>query len=256
MMSLGLVLLLAAEPVKLAAPGVICVGLEQRLCDAYLEHFVSLLSAGGRVRVTTAQDIAQLLGLEREKQLLGCEASGCVTELSGALGVDGVITASLARTDSGRLVTLRIIHAHDGSVWVQGTSRVDDDEALERYLEEEAAAFAAQLAPAPGGGGLVRWAPAIAGGACLVAGGVLFGWSKADAALLADPTKALRADEVSTIASRGKVTQPAGALLLGAGAAGVAASLLWVTLAPAAPAQVSLVPAAGGATLTVGGPLP
>lgn len=250
-------LLLAAAPVKLAVPGVACVGLEQGLCDVYLEHFVSMLSADGRVRATTSKDIAGMLGLERQKQLLGCsDSSGtCIAELAGALGVDGLLNASVARTDSGFLVNLRVLHARDGAVWVQATGRPSSDEALQSWLDEQATRFASQLAGEPEGR-LVRWAPALAGGVVLVAGGALFGWSKADAGQLKDTTNALTPDQLSALAERGKVTQPLGVALMGVGAAGIAASLLWVALAPDAPAQVALVPTPGGAALTVGGRLP
>jgi hypothetical protein len=256
---LGLLLVvLTVAPVKLAAPGVSCVGLEQGLCDVYLEHFVSVLSADGKVRITTAKDVAQLLGMERERQLLGCsDARGsCIAELAGALGVDGIVSASVAKTDSGFLVNLRVLHAADGSVWVQATGKSSSDDELQSWLDAQARNFESQLAGLPVGGALVRWTPAIAGGVVLVAGGVLFGWSKADAGQLTDSTNGLNAQQLSALAARGKVTQPLGAALMGVGAAGIAASLLWVALAPGAPAQVALVPTPGGAVFTLGGALP
>ncbi len=257
MMSL-VVMLLAASPVTLAAPGVTCVGMERSLCEVYLEHFVSVLSANGRVRVTTAKDVAQVLGLERQKQLLGCSSAGsCIVELAGALGVEGLVSASIAKTESGFLVNLRVIRSGDGSAWVQATKAVPSEEALQAYLEGQAEAFEAQLTSGTSGSpGLARWVPAIAGGACVVAGGVLFGWSKADAAALVDRGNALTPDQLASTAARGKVMQPLGIALMGVGAAGVAASLVWAGLAPAAPAQVALVPAPGGAVLSFGGRWP
>ena len=249
-------MVLVAAPVKLAAPRATCVGLAPALCDVYLDHFVSMLSASGPVRITTAKDVAQLLGLERQKQLLGCadSDSSCTAELAGALGVDGLLTASLAKTGGGYLATLRVLRTRDGTVWTQASSRLASEEALQAWLDDTARAFAPRLAPpAPG---LERWVPAIAGGACLVAGGGLFAWSKADAASLQGRDTGLTPAQLTEAAARGKVTQPLGLALLGAGAAGVAASLLWVALAPSAPAQVALVPTPGGAVLTVGGPLP
>jgi hypothetical protein len=252
-----LLVVLTVSPVKLAAPGITCVGLEQGLCEVYLEHFVSILSADGRVRITTSKDVAQLLGFERERQLLGCgEARGsCLAELAGALGVDGLVSASVAKTDSGFLVNLRVLHAADGTVWVQATGKASGDEEVQAWLEAQARAFEAQLAGTPGGS-LMRWSPALAGGLVLVGGAVLFGWSKADAGQLTDTTNALSPQQLSIIAARGKVMQPLGIALMSVGATGIAASLLWVALAPEAPAQVAVVPTQGGAVFTVGGVLP
>lgn len=254
---LGLVaVVLVAAPLKLAAPGATCVGLAPALCEVYLEHFVAVLSASGRLRVTTAKDVAELLGLERQQQLLGCADSGtsCTAELAGALGVDGVLTASVAKTGASYLATLRVLRSRDGAAWAQASSRLASEEALQAWLDDTARAFERRLAPAAPG--LERWVPGLAGGACLVAGVALFSWSKVDAASLQDQANGLAPGQLRDVVARGKVTQPLGLALMGAGAAGLAASLLWVALAPSAPAQVALVPAPGGAVLTVGGQLP
>jgi hypothetical protein len=49
------------------------------------------------LRVITQSELAAVLGLERQKELLGCaeEGSACTAEISEALGVDGLITGSL-----------------------------------------------------------------------------------------------------------------------------------------------------------------
>jgi hypothetical protein len=65
-------LLLAAAPLTVAAPGFRCAGLEEAVCDAYLEHFSTVLAKPGRLAVRTRNDLTQLLGVERQKQLLGC----------------------------------------------------------------------------------------------------------------------------------------------------------------------------------------
>lgn len=72
---------LAAAP-TLAAPGLQCSGVEPALCDAYLEHFVGQLTSR-RLAVTTKNDMAQIMGAERQRQLVGCttESSACLAEL-------------------------------------------------------------------------------------------------------------------------------------------------------------------------------
>ena len=58
--------------------------------------------------VISGDDIRALLGLERQKQLLGChEDSSCMAELGGALGVDEVIDGSLGKLGNTFVLELR-----------------------------------------------------------------------------------------------------------------------------------------------------
>lgn len=57
----------------------------------------------GFFEVLSTRDVQTLLGLERQKQLLGCAdeaAQSCLAELSGALGARFVLSGSLARLGS------------------------------------------------------------------------------------------------------------------------------------------------------------
>lgn len=256
-----LLLSLAQAPtqVKLAAPGLSCVGLEPGLCDVYVERFATVLGREKGLVVTTGSDIARVLGFERQKQLLGCAdtASSCMGELAGALGVDALLGGSLAKTGGGYVATLRVVRASDGQVLATASERHPDAAALEAWLDSEAAVLGERLRAAFGiteapsrGGSLVRWVPAMAGGAAAVAGAVCFGLGKADAAALSGGTVPLEA--IDSTAQRGAMLQPLGVALLAAGAAGIAASVLWVALGGDAP-PVALVPHATGVTLSFGG---
>lgn len=77
---LGLsVVVLSAEPapLKVAAPGFNVINLEARLGEFYTEHTAQQLKLLG-LEVITVREIASMLGLERQRQLLGCSegASG------------------------------------------------------------------------------------------------------------------------------------------------------------------------------------
>jgi len=56
-------LVLAAAPVKLAAPGLTYVGLEPAMGEVLFERFVAVISEQGDVAVTTTKDLNQLLGV-------------------------------------------------------------------------------------------------------------------------------------------------------------------------------------------------
>jgi hypothetical protein len=257
----ALLLLLAAGPVKLAAPGFSCEGVSPRVCSAYLERFSALL-AGPRLKVTTAGDVASILGLERQKQLLGCGESSCLAELAGALGVEGLLTGSVVRTpSSGWLVTLKVVRTRDGGTWTQATVRARSEEEMQGFLDRTAGEFRTQLgqaaepvevaakvaAPSP----LVPWIPAMAGGALLLGGTAVFVVGKVDAGRLAAVGTLLPPDQVLAIARRGALEEQLGLALGAVGLAGIAASLVWSQLTPML--QVAGVPLAGGGALVLGG---
>ena len=257
----ALLLLLSAAPVKLAAPGFACEGAGERLCSAYLERFSTLLGSP-QVKVTTAGDVASVLGLERQKQLLGCSESGCLAELAGALGVDGLLTGSLVKTSAGWLVTLKVVRTRDGGTWLTATTRARTEEELQGFLDRTAGEFRGQLqlgapglpavaaAPAPPSP-LVPWIPAMAGGAVLLGGVGLFVASKVDAGTLKGVGTLLPPEQVTALARRGALTETLGLVLGGVGLAGIAASLTWVQAGTQL--QAAAVPLSGGGAVVVGG---
>lgn len=50
------------------------------------------------LKVMTGRDIGAVLGLERQKQLLGCmdDSTSCSAELAGALGVGALVVGTVA----------------------------------------------------------------------------------------------------------------------------------------------------------------
>ena len=91
----------AAGPVpKLAAPGLNGVGLDAAFAGFAGEHLAQQLREAG-LEVVTGSEIGAVLGIERQKQLLGCSAgASCMTELANALGADGVVLGDLAQVGS------------------------------------------------------------------------------------------------------------------------------------------------------------
>lgn len=114
-----------AGPVKVAAPSFSLVGIAPALGNVFQDRFVSRL-ASPDLRVTTQRDIEQLLGLERQRQLLGCEAtsSQCLAELAGALGVDVVISGTVAKSESGFIASVRALRTTDGELIEAPSTRV------------------------------------------------------------------------------------------------------------------------------------
>ena len=260
---------LAAAP-NLAAPGLQCSGIDPLLCDAYLEHFVGNLTSRGLV-VTTKNDMAQVMGAERQRQLMGCttESSACLAELTAALGVPNLLTGTVAKTESGYVSTLKVLAASDGSAKWSATKRVDTEKELFVFLEEQAGALVRVIAPGVASAApspVVKWIPAMVGGVAAAVGTGLLVSSMAEAKdlrdVIADPSRArmdlkmlgggLSLDDyIRTVAQTGRALQVTGWLLVGAGVAAIASSFIWWLVAPSSPVSVFLAPSPNGVSVGV-----
>lgn len=267
---------LAAAPVKVAVPGFTVVGMDQGLAQAWAERFVTLLGKDGDVKLITAKDIEQVLGLERQKQLLGCSdgQASCLAELAGALGVDAILSGTFAASGSSITATLRVLKAGDGSQLAAATGRVKDVEALQDWLEAQAVELAGQLrkafkleapagaeapvvakpAPPSSGGGFpfVRLVPGIVGVVAAGAGAGVFVMSKDYATKLRTPGGLTR-EEANAAAQSGSLFESLGLGLMIGGGVAVAASVVWAVAVPRSNVAVMVGPIEGGAAFAVGG---
>ncbi len=262
MLTAVMVLCLAqAAPVKIAVPGLSLSGIETRLGEAYVERFATLLGRDPGLRVTTKRDIEQMLGLERQRQLLGCTENSlaCIAELAGGLGVEAVLSGSLAKTGSSYTVTLRVLRTNDGSEIASASERLKNEDALSDWLEAEAPRLAEKIGRAFGRSTKVasphveRWIPALVGGGLLLAGGGMQLGARLDAQRLEDGVVPLA--ETQQVMAGGKTLETASWVLMGVGAAGIAASVTWALVGGTEP-RVAVVPMQGGAFVSVGGVLP
>lgn len=256
---------IAAAPVKVATTGWLYVGIDERLGEVFLDRFVTQLARGGRLSVVTQRDIQQVLGLERQKALSGCSESSCLAELAGALGVDMLLTGSLAKTGAGYTVTVRVRQASDATVVASVSERLKDDEALQDWLDAQAEELSRTLASdAPGsappasvsrsGPGVARFLPGVAGLVLLGVGAACFVASKGAASELRMPAQR-DPTYLQGVADRGRLLEASGLTMMIAGGAGVVASLVWLLIGPSnVSASVAVGP--GSAALAIEGRWP
>lgn len=263
-MLLAVLLLCAGQvqaPVKMAVPGLSLSGVELKLGEAWVERFATLLGRDPRLKVTTRRDIEMVLGLERQKQLLGCAegSSSCLAELAGGLGVDAVLSGSLAKAGNSYIVTMRVVRAGDGAEVASISERLKNEDALIEWLEAQAPRLADQVAAAYGRAAPVkevhfeRWIPAMLGVGCLVAGVGMQVGARGDARSLTLGTVPLA--DTQAVLERGRAVEAGSWVLFGVGAAAIAASVVWVAVG-SAPAKVAVVPIEGGAVFSLAGTLP
>lgn len=205
-----------------------------------------------RFEVVTGEQVASALGLERQRQLLGCaEGSSCSAEIALALGVDGIVSGSVAKVDGGFDLSVKIFSAQSGALLAAQSGVAVDRSAVSAKWSELVAAL--EGLPPPPTVASTAYAPpvwllvsglvvAAAGGGCLAGSRVV------DASL----PNAGSLTELQSRAATGSMLQTVGFVGLGVGGAATVTSLiLGAVLHP--PAQVTLVPSSSGGSVFVGG---
>lgn len=246
-------------PVKLAAPGFVAINLDPKVAELVLDRFV-VLAKNDDLSVVTARDISLVLGLERQRQLMGCSTdnASCIVELAGALGTDAVLSGTVAKTERSVTLVLRAIRATDAAELVSATVRVANEDELQEWIEEHARGFAEELVAKVRGvpvrsSSSATWPKWLALGGGVALGGVgagLRGAAEGSAGALrgASPSNPVNVDGV---VSDGKAFEASGNTLIAVGAAALATGAVLFAVQPSAP--VAFVPVPGGAGFVVQG---
>ncbi len=243
---------LCAAQLKLATVGFSHVGLSDAQASFYAEHFsVQLQRAGDDVRVTTPKDLETVLGVEKQKQLLGCadESSSCMAEIANALGAAGLVTGQIAKVGQSYQLNVKIL-APEGTkaLFLYSSKLLKSEEELVEELNAvalqavtslreqapvvEAPQGAQGSAPPPRARSKLKLIPAAAGGLAFAVGVVALIQSGAQYAKLSNAAGwgSLSAAEALTVRNSGRESLAVGLTLAIAGAVIVVASVLWYLL--------------------------
>jgi hypothetical protein len=239
-------ILIAAEPaapreLKVAALELGLNGLDPKLSGPLTDQLVKPFAP---VRVVTPRDVAALLGLERQKELMGCTTSGeCMAELGNALGVQGVLRGDIVKIGTVININARVIDPLGGKPLAQASEQIVKDEqlfdALTRVGLELRNQFMVSLGVTPPQAvvaevqkpvnrGTRRWfpIPLVVGGASLVGGAALFALAGSTYQQLAHGTPmSILATEAPAIAETGKLYQTLSAVFITVGIAAVVAAV-------------------------------
>lgn len=260
------------QPLRVAVPGLRGVRLSEAEAEFYSEHLAQNLRAPG-ITVVTAREIQTLLGIERQKQLLGCGEGSCIAELANALGADAVVLGDVALLEETYQVNVEVIAPVDASVLVQGTRRVkgqvaslDAVASLARELGRglltkkgrtvPAELLAADVVKVRTVSRTWTWIP-LGGGVALVGVGALFlGLAEGNAALLRGSGNFITDTFAMKVRDEGKAYQATGAVFVGVGLAAALAGAGLMLFLPRVEPVVAVVPLRDGAVFSLSGTLP
>lgn len=248
-------------PLRVASPGLQVVNIEAKLGEFYSEHLAQQLKVSG-LQVVTSREIGSLLGIERQRQLLGCTETSCIAELANALGVDGLVLGDLALLSGRYQVNLKILSSADGrTIALSSASAGSEGELVEvltaaaRQLARDSSLALGRPVPEVAGGGLRRfaWVPLVGGVAFAGAGAACLVVSQNARETLR--TGAPGASGLS-VKSTGETTQALGIAGLAVGGAALLGAGAMYLFGAEAPVNVSAVVSPTGASVGVVGVFP
>jgi len=171
----------APGPAPVAKPKLIVLdlaavgGVDPQVAGALSEAVSAEVARTGYFQVLASKDVQTLLGLERQKQLLGCseDAQSCFTELAGALGARFVMAGSVAKLGDAYQLSLQVLDSRTAQP-VGRTTRLGKDLKELRHAIPYAVADAAGT-PSPAPPSRVLPLALASGGGAVVIAGALFG---------------------------------------------------------------------------------
>jgi TolB-like protein len=93
------------------------LGTELHKAELLSEILLTEMTRAKRYDVIGRSDVAALLGLEKQKAMLGCaEDAACLAEIGGSLGVDFIIVGSLGRIGTVARLDLKLLDARRSRV--------------------------------------------------------------------------------------------------------------------------------------------
>jgi hypothetical protein len=261
------VALAASSPLQLAQPELRGANVSRESLSFFGEHLAGRMRAAG-FTVVTQREIATLLGVARQKALLGCdEGSTCIAELANALGADGVLVGDVGHFGDAYQVQLKVLAGGSAAVLAESSERVATEgqvlDALDRAAQRLSLEVHRRLGREPPVGVATAptarsraWIPAVGGAAFVATGALLVGLAGADYGTLTSPGPALAPADAGRVASGGALKRGVGVAALIVGGAALASSALMLALGGGETAVAVGPTGLDGAMVVVSGVLP
>jgi hypothetical protein len=125
----------AAEPsTQLVVPTVQLSGIDAAAAPVITELVLEALLVRHGLPALGPADLKDILTVEQQKQLIGCDEGKCMTELAGALGSGRVVSGMVGRLGDTVVLTLKLIDATSAQVVARASRSVARVEAVRELL--------------------------------------------------------------------------------------------------------------------------
>ncbi|MFZ5445685.1 MAG: hypothetical protein ACOZQL_37175 [Myxococcota bacterium] len=208
------------------------------------EQLLTELQRTGRFEAMGTSDLQVLLGMERQKAILGCSPDGesaCLAEISAALGAPWVVSGSLAQFGKVTRLDLKLISAKSGKAVFRDGASFSEESALFSQVSDIVQRMVASLEPqhqptAPAGAVVTT----ISGGVLTLGGAALLVVGGLGRASTTENLATLQYSEAKAQLSRANTFLLIGGLTAGVGVAALVSGVAWWRAAGPAEANVSV----------------
>ena len=164
--------LLAAGNAKIAVLAFTASGVDPTVAASVTESVTAELAVRGYFDPISTAEVQTMLGVERQKQLMGCSEETCITELAGALGAPFVMSGSLVKIEGVFQINIQVMDSRKSRTTGRSSKLAKDFESLRFQIPYAVAeACGTPLPPAPSR--VLPYSMVGVGGAALLGGGVL-----------------------------------------------------------------------------------
>lgn len=250
----------AAETLRVAVlPIKAQTGVKAELGEVITEQLAAAIQKR-HFTVMSPEDLATRLGFERQRQLLGCTDASCLVEVGQALGVDRLVSGSIAMVGKSVVISLVLINNTSGAVEYRYSERVKNgtDEAFLDLVPVAVSALfpteavVAEPARPSSGVRIAAWVTLGLGVAALATGATIFGIARG----MQNEVSAGSVGSFSSLQDKvaaGKTNDVIGVTALSVGGALALTSVLLFVLGPTSGPTISFAPSPGGGVFAVGG---
>src|SRR3990167_8754083 len=124
-------------------------GVDAAIAEALTDGIGPEIDRRGYFRSLTTKDVQTILGVERQKQLLGCsdDQSSCLSELAGALGAPYVLGGTISQIGPSLQLSMQLLDVAKSQVVARSIRIARDVETLRQLLPWAVAEATATPAP-------------------------------------------------------------------------------------------------------------
>lgn len=122
---LGLLLLApaTAHAKQIVVPQVSTTGVDKNIATLVTELILEALLNRHGVKALGPSDLKDMLDVEQQKMLVGCDQNSCMAEIAGAMGANRVVAGMIGRLGSLYVVTLKLIDTQSAQVVSRASRR-------------------------------------------------------------------------------------------------------------------------------------